>query len=69
MAEGGEGLNSNFGQMKARLPLIDQVLSALVTDLHGRGLDKNVTLLVCSQFGQTPKINKNAGRGHWPVVR
>ena len=57
---------NNFGQMKSRLPLVDQVLSALVTDLHERGMDKDVTVLVCSEFGRTPKINKNAGRDHWP---
>jgi len=57
---------NNFGQMKERLPLVDQVLSALVTDLHERGMDKDVTVLVCSEFGRTPKINKNAGRDHWP---
>ena len=49
------------------LPLVDQVpFSALVTDLHERGMDKDVTVLVCSEFGRTPKINKNAGRDHWP---
>ena len=57
---------NNFGQMRQRLPLVDQVLSALVTDLHERGMDKDVTVLVCSEFGRTPKINKNAGRDHWP---
>jgi len=57
---------NNFGQMKQRLPLLDQCLSALVTDLHERGLDKDVTVLVCSEFGRTPKINKNSGRDHWP---
>ena len=58
--------SNNFGQMKERLPLVDQVLSALVTDLHERGMDKDVTVLVCSEFGRTPKINKNSGRDHWP---
>ena len=57
---------NNFGQIKQRLPLLDQCLSALVTDLHERGLDKDVTVLVCSEFGRTPKINKNSGRDHWP---
>ncbi len=56
----------NFVQMKQRLPLVDQGLSALVTDLHERGLDQDVTLLVCSEFGRTPKINSKAGRDHWP---
>ncbi|MBQ17067.1 MAG: hypothetical protein CMJ65_08080 [Planctomycetaceae bacterium] len=57
---------NNFGQMKQRLPMLDQCLSALVTDLHERGMDKDVTVLVCTEFGRTPKINKNSGRDHWP---
>ena len=45
---------------------LDQGLSGLITDLHQRGmLDK--TLVVClGEFGRTPKVNKDAGRDHWP---
>ena len=43
-------------------------LSALVEDLYGRGLDKDVSVVVWGEFGRTPKINKNAGRDHWPPV-
>lgn len=56
---------NNFGQMRERLPLLDKGLSALVSDLHERGMDKDVSVLVCSEFGRTPKINKKAGRDHW----
>ena len=56
----------NFVQMKQRLPLLDQGISALVSDLHESGRDKDVTVIVCSEFGRTPKVNKNAGRDHWP---
>ena len=63
---------NNFGQMKERLPLVDQVLSALVTDLHERGMDKDVTVLVCSEFGRTPLADngggKNTGRDHHPFA-
>jgi len=57
---------NNFGQMKQRLPLLDQGLSALVQDIHERGLADDVSVLVCSEFGRTPKINGKAGRDHWP---
>jgi len=50
------------------VPLLDQGLAALVEDLHERGLDKDVTVLVWGEFGRTPKINKDAGRDHWPSV-
>ena len=28
----------------------------------------NVTILVWGEFGRTPRVNKNAGRDHWPQV-
>jgi uncharacterized protein (DUF1501 family) len=58
----------NFRSLKSRLPLFDQGISALVEDLHARGLDRDVTVLVWGEFGRTPKINKDAGRDHWAKV-
>jgi uncharacterized protein (DUF1501 family) len=43
-------------------------LSALIDDLTARGLDKDVAVIVWGEFGRTPKINKQAGRDHWPRV-
>ena len=40
----------------------------LVQDLHDRGLDKDVSVVVWGEFGRTPVINKSAGRDHWPKV-
>jgi uncharacterized protein (DUF1501 family) len=48
--------------------LLDQGLSALITDLHERGLDKDVSVVVWGEFGRTPTINKEGGRDHWPRV-
>ncbi|MEO2032811.1 MAG: DUF1501 domain-containing protein [Planctomycetaceae bacterium] len=59
---------NNFGLARQELPVFDQGISALVEDLHERGLDKDVTVVVWGEFGRTPKINKNAGRDHWPRV-
>lgn len=58
----------NFRYLKEHLPLFDKGISALVEDLSVRGLDKSCTLLVWGEFGRTPKINKDAGRDHWPRV-
>ena len=58
----------NFETGKARIPKLDMALSSLVDDLHVRGLDKDVSVVVWGEFGRTPKINKNAGRDHWPAV-
>ena len=58
----------NFSRARKVVPLLDQGVAALVEDLHERGLDKDVTVLVWGEFGRTPKINKSAGRDHWPRV-
>jgi hypothetical protein len=51
--------------LKTLLPLLDRSVHALVTDLHDRGLDREVAVLVWGEFGRTPKISQ-AGRDHWP---
>jgi hypothetical protein len=58
----------NFGALRQDLPLFDRGLSALVEDLHQRGLDQDVSVVVWGEFGRTPTINKDAGRDHWPRV-
>lgn len=58
----------NFVQGAKDMPLLDLALSALVEDLHQRGLDQDVSVVVWGEFGRTPKINKEAGRDHWPAV-
>ena len=58
----------NFGALRQDLPLLDQGISALLTDLHQRGLDKDVSVVMWGEFGRTPTINKDAGRDHWPRV-
>lgn len=61
---GGDGMN--FPRSREEFPLLDQALSALITDLHERGLDKEVSVVMWGEFGRTPKINKNNSRDHWP---
>lgn len=63
---GGDGLN--FPRTREEAPLFDQALTALLTDLHERGLDKDVAVVVWGEFGRTPKINKMNSRDHWPAV-
>jgi hypothetical protein len=59
---------SNFAHARKVVPLLDQGLTALVQDLHERGLQDDVTVVVWGEFGRTPKINKSAGRDHWSKV-
>ena len=63
---GGDGMN--FPRSRQEMPLLDQGLSALITDLHERGLDRDVSVVMWGEFGRTPKINKNNSRDHWPQV-
>lgn len=60
--------SGNFKRGREDFPLLDQGLTALVQDLHDRGLDKDVSVVVWGEFGRTPKINDKAGRDHWPRV-
>lgn len=57
---------NNFGTLRQLLPALDKAIYALVTDLHQRGLDKDVALVIWGEYGRTPKVNGNAGRDHWP---
>jgi len=58
----------NFVQGRKDMPLLDQAVSALLTDLHERGLNNDVSVVVWGEFGRTPRINKEASRDHWPQV-
>jgi hypothetical protein len=59
----------NFSEARdTHMPYFDQGLSALINDLHERGMDKDVAVVAWGEFGRTPTINKDAGRDHWPRV-
>jgi hypothetical protein len=64
-----------FDDTRARLPVFDRAVAALVEDLYDRGLDKKVMLIVSGEFGRTPRINPQKGtaskvvqpgRDHYP---
>ncbi len=58
----------NFAEARATLPLFDLGMSALIQDLDERNLLDDIAVVAWGEFGRTPKINKNAGRDHWPNV-
>ncbi len=60
--------SGNFDRARQDMPMLDAAVSALVTDLHERGLDRDVSVVVWGEFGRTPKINDKKGRDHWPRV-
>ncbi len=57
-----------FAGMKTQMPAFDQAYAALIRDLDRTGLLDRTLVMVSSEFGRTPKINKDAGRDHYPKV-
>jgi len=58
----------NFQSLKKQLPQLDKGITNIIQDLHDRGMQNDVVLVVWGEFGRTPKINMNAGRDHWSPV-
>ncbi|MDX2038006.1 MAG: DUF1501 domain-containing protein [Isosphaeraceae bacterium] len=56
----------NFERLPVQLDRFDQAITALVSDLHARGLENDVSVVAWGEFGRTPRINKDGGRDHWP---
>jgi uncharacterized protein (DUF1501 family) len=54
--------------MRQAMPAFDQAFAALIRNLDRTGLLNRTLVMVSSEFGRTPKINKDAGRDHWPKV-
>jgi hypothetical protein len=66
---GGWDMHTGIAQgMRGSMPPFDQAFAALITDLSQRGLLDRTLVMVSSEFGRTPKVNKDAGRDHWPKV-
>jgi hypothetical protein len=58
---------NNFGMLRDfNLPLLDQLLPALVEDLDERGLLESTLVVVMGEMGRSPRVNAKAGRDHWP---
>lgn len=59
--------NNNFKLLKhVMLPFLDRSVSALIDDLTERGLFDDVLVVVHGDMGRSPRVNKQAGRDHWP---
>jgi len=66
---GGWDMHSNIAKgMESSLPKFDKAYAALIRDLDQRGMLDKTLVMVTSEFGRTAKINKDAGRDHWPKV-
>jgi len=56
----------SFFPGSGKLPALDRAYSALIDDLHQRGLLESTLVLLMGEFGRTPKLNPQGGRDHWP---
>jgi hypothetical protein len=63
---------NNFNDLKDRLlPITDQAVPTLITDLESRGLLDDTLVLWMGEFGRSPRVGFNPGfgpdgRDHWP---
>jgi hypothetical protein len=46
-------------------PRFDQGMTALLDDLHDRGLLGSTLVVAVGEMGRTPRVNKWGGRDHW----
>jgi hypothetical protein len=59
--------SNNFNMLRHwLLPFLDRSVAALFEDLWQRGLWDETLVLVTGDMGRTPRVNRNAGRDHWP---
>lgn len=59
--------SKNFPNLRDKqLPPLDAGFASLIEDLSDRGLLDDTLVVWMGEFGRTPKINKTAGRDHYP---
>ena len=69
VAYGGWDMHNDIDNgMEDKGTVLDTALSALIQDLEAKGLFSSTLIVVCSEFGRTPKINGRGGRDHYPKV-
>ncbi len=64
---GSKPFTSIAGMKDLVCPMYDQGYSALIEDLHQRGMLDATLVANVAEFGRTPKINPTGGRDHWPA--
>jgi hypothetical protein len=57
--------HENFDFHIEQLGEFDRTFATLLDDLHQRGMLERTLVVVMSEFGRTPTINRNFGRDHW----
>jgi hypothetical protein len=64
---GGWDMHQNIGQgLNKLVPPLDNYLFQYFKSAQQRELNHKNMLVMTGDFGRTPKVNKDAGRDHWP---
>jgi hypothetical protein len=63
---GSKPFTSIEGMKNIVAPMYDQGYTALIEDLHQRGMLDDTLVCNLAEFGRTPKVNPAGGRDHWP---
>ena len=67
------GYWDDHGQIKRaldrKMPMHDRAVGTLIADLADRGMLEDTLVITAGEFGRTPRINKDAGRDHWPQTQ
>lgn len=59
--------SNNFGMLRTfNLPNLDQIGTALLADLDRRGMLDTTLVAIMGEMGRSPRVNRSAGRDHWP---
>lgn len=56
---------SEMAKRRYHLAGVDRAFAGLISDLESRGLLDSTLVVFMTEFGRTPKINKDGGRDHW----
>ena len=66
---GSWDMHSNIARsMNGQMPPFDQAFARLIRDLDERSMLDETLVCIASEFGRSSKINRSAGRDHWPKV-
>ncbi len=69
MSFGGWDHHANLrAGVQSQIPPLDQAFATLINDLDERGMLDSTLVMLTTEFGRTPKINRDGGRDHWPKV-
>jgi hypothetical protein len=64
------GFDTHTQQDRSLMPILtgfDSLFATFIEQLKLNGLLSNTLVVLYSDFGRTPKVNRSSGRDHWPV--